>query len=155
MSYPVLTRYGGWMNDAVLPDSTTPFGQRVRQRLRDEKVIWLTTVGADGTPQPNPVWFLWDDSGLLVYNRPDAYRLRHIRHRNLVAAHFDGDGRGSDIVVFRGEARLDDDAPAPHQHSSYLDKYAAGMRRVSDSPEAFSADYSVPVRIEITGVRGF
>ena len=43
----------------VLPDAGTPFGDRVRERLVDEQVIWLTTVGADGTPQPNPVWFLW------------------------------------------------------------------------------------------------
>ena len=38
----------------VLPDPQSPFGARVRERLRDENVIWFTTVGADGTPQPNP-----------------------------------------------------------------------------------------------------
>ncbi|WAX58089.1 hypothetical protein M6B22_04785 [Jatrophihabitans cynanchi] len=36
----------------VLPAAGTPFGDRVRERLADEQVIWLTTVGADGTPQP-------------------------------------------------------------------------------------------------------
>jgi hypothetical protein len=42
----------------VLPDPETPFGEKVARRLRTEMVIWFTTVGADGTPQPNPVWFL-------------------------------------------------------------------------------------------------
>jgi hypothetical protein len=44
--------------DAVLPDPATPFGARVARRLRDETVIWLTAVAADGTPQPNPVRLL-------------------------------------------------------------------------------------------------
>ena len=30
-------------------------GDRVRRRLSEAKVIWLTTTSADGTPQPNPV----------------------------------------------------------------------------------------------------
>jgi PPOX class probable F420-dependent enzyme len=66
---------------AVLPDPSTPFGERVAQRLRDDPVIWLTTVGADGTPQPNPVWFLWDGESFLTYNRADAKRLAQIKRR--------------------------------------------------------------------------
>ena len=61
--------------DAVLPDPATPFGARVAQRLREDAVIWLTSVAADGTPQPNPVWFLWDSHTVLVYNQPTARRL--------------------------------------------------------------------------------
>jgi hypothetical protein len=38
---------------------------RVAQRLREDAVIWLTTVAANGTPQPNPVWFLWDGHSVL------------------------------------------------------------------------------------------
>ena len=51
--------------DAVLPDPATPFGACVAQRLREDAVIWLTTVAANGTPQPNPVWFLWDGHSVL------------------------------------------------------------------------------------------
>ena len=42
------------MANQVLPDPSTTFGKRVRERLAEEIVVWLTTVGADGTPQPNP-----------------------------------------------------------------------------------------------------
>jgi len=81
------------VNASVLPDPATPFGRRVRARLRDDTVAWLTTVGSDGTPQPNPVWFLSEEDGnVLVYNRPDAGRLRHVRTRPRVAVSFDGDG---------------------------------------------------------------
>ena len=35
-------------------------GERVRRRLTGEMTTWLTTVGRAGTPQPDPVGFLWD-----------------------------------------------------------------------------------------------
>jgi len=146
------------MNDSALPAPTTRFGARVRRRLRDETVIWFTTVGADGTPQPNPVWFVvedWEDAALLVYNRPEAHRLQHIRRRPQVSLHFDGDGRGGNIVVVRGLAEVADDAPPPHEQPEYAVKYARGMNRVSGDPVAFSAAYPVPLRVRITGVRGF
>lgn len=143
------------MIDTVLPDPATPFGRRVAKRLRHEQVIWMTTVGADGTPQPNPVWFLKEDDGLLVYSRADAHRLRHIRHRPRVSLHFDGNGRGGDIVVIHGRAAVIDDVLPPDRNAAYLEKYAAGIRRVSGGAEAFAVAYPVPIRIEVTRVRGF
>lgn len=143
------------MSDSVLPDPTTRFGARVRDRLRKEQVIWFTTVGADGTPQPNPVWFLWHEGDVLVYNRADAHRLKHIERRPQVALHFDGDGKGGDVVVLKGPAQVVDDVPPPHALRAYAEKYAKGMLRVSGSAEAFSEAYPVPVRVRITGVRGF
>lgn len=139
----------------LLPDPATGFGVRVRQRLRDEQVIWFTTVGVDGTPQPNPVWFLWEDNWALVYNRSDANRLTHIRRRPQVCLHFDGNGRGGDIVVLAGRAQILEGRPPPHELPGYLDKYREGMTRVSGSPEAFSEAYPVPVRVDVTRVRGF
>ena len=143
------------MTAHVLPDPTTAFGERVRQRLRDEQVIWFTTVGGDGTPQPNPVWFLWEDTSALVYNRSDANRLTHIRSRPQVCLHFDGDGRGGDIVVLAGRAHVVTGHPLPHELPGYLDKYREAMIRVSGSPEAFSEAYPVPVRVDVARVRGF
>lgn len=53
-------------------DATTDFGRRVRERLTEESVAWLTTVGRDGTPQPNPVWFLWDGDAEVADDLPAA-----------------------------------------------------------------------------------
>jgi predicted pyridoxine 5'-phosphate oxidase superfamily flavin-nucleotide-binding protein len=38
-------------------DTSTEFGAKVVQRIEEQKLAWLTTVSADGTPQPNPVRF--------------------------------------------------------------------------------------------------
>lgn len=143
------------MPNTVLPDPATPFGARVRERLRAEQVIWLTTTGRDGTPQPNPVWFLLQGETVLIYSRAHAHRLRHIRERPQVALHLDGNGRGGDIIVLTGTARVLDGEPPAHETRSYVDKYRSAMQRVSGGLAEFGAAYPVAIGVEITRVRGF
>jgi PPOX class probable F420-dependent enzyme len=97
-----------WANDlhASLPDPATDFGERVRQRLRGEQVIWFTTVGVTGHRSRTRCGFYGRTTALLVYNRSDANRLTHIRRRPQVCLHFDGNGRGGDIVVLAGRAQV-------------------------------------------------
>lgn len=138
----------------VLPDPATPFGERVARRLRDEPIMWLTTVGSDGTPQPNPIWFLWDGENILVYNRADAKRLEHIQRNSKIALHFDGDGRGGNIVVFSGEARLSTQDPSADQNPAYVEKYRDFIARGFKTPENFASLYPVALRVAIGKVRG-
>ena len=143
------------MTESPLPDSSTPFGERARRRLREEQVIWIITVGTDGTPQPNPVGFLFQDDGsILVYSEATAKRVRQVADRPRVALHFDGDGTGGDIVVFTGTARRVDDVPAAHDNPAWLSKYGDSMTRMFGSTERFSERFSVPMRIEIARTRG-
>jgi PPOX class probable F420-dependent enzyme len=138
-----------------LPSADTAFGRRVRERLRDEQVIWLITTGADGTPQPNPVWYVWEEPGsVLIFNRPDAHRLQHVAARPQVSLHFDGNGKGGDVVVLAGSAQRVDEAGAD-QHAAYVAKYDAAMARVSGSAGEFASAYPVPLRVTIGRVRGF
>lgn len=135
-------------------DVTTPFGARVERRLAEEWIIWLVTQGKDGTPQPSPVWFLRDGDSLLIYSRPDTPKLRNIARAPRVALHFDGDGRGGDIIVFSGAAALDPAAPPADAVPAYIAKYRAAIERISMTPETFAQAYSVAMRVTISGVRG-
>ena len=137
----------------LLPDPSSSFGRQVRERLAGESLIWFTTVGRDGTPQPNPVWFLWEDGSVLVYNTPVANRISHIRRRPQVSLHLNSNDGGG-IVVLTGTAEVSDAEPAPDQHPAYLAKYADGMTQVSGSPAAFASTYSVPIRVRPTSIRG-
>jgi PPOX class probable F420-dependent enzyme len=143
------------MTESVLPDPGTPFGERVANRLDTARVIWLTTIGKDGTPQPNPVWFVWTDDGVLTYNRPDANRIAHVAARPRVALNLDGKGDGSDIIVLAGTARRPENQPPAHEVPAYLAKYHDAMIQISGSPEQFGAGYPVPILIEVSKVRGF
>jgi len=142
------------VSTTALPDASTPFGDRVRRRLRDDVVVWLTTVGRDGTPQPNPVWFLWDGDTVLVYNRPDARRLQHVRTRPRVSLSFDSD-QGGNVVVITGRAELVEGEPPPDRVREYVAKYDRRMVGVSGSHEAFGRAYPVALRITPLTVRGF
>ncbi len=86
-------------------DRSTAFGSCVDRRLREEGILWFTTVRADRTPQPSPVWFLWDGETFLIYSRPKTQKLRNISINSRVALHLDGDGRGGNIVVITGADR--------------------------------------------------
>ncbi len=135
-------------------DESTEFGARAARRLRDEHLAWLTTVSPAGAPQPVPVWFLWEGGeSALLYSRPDTPKLRNINRNPHVTLHLDGNGRGGDIVVCHGSAAVSGDPPAD-EIAGYVEKYAAFIERNGWTPASFAVDYSVPVRIAITRVRG-
>jgi PPOX class probable F420-dependent enzyme len=136
-------------------DLTSEFGRRVARRLREEQVIWLTTVGGDNTPQPRPVWFFWDGETFLIYSQPNARKLRHIARNPKVALNLDSDGQGGDIVVFTGEAHIAEDAPPANESVEYAEKYQEGIADLGMSPEGFAHDYSVAVRVTPVNLRGF
>src|SRR5690349_12295321 len=97
----------------ALLDTSTEFGRRADRRLREDRLAWLTTVDGAGTPQPIPVWFLWDGGeSVLIYSKPDTPKLRAIGSHPRVSLNLDGNGSGGDIVVALGEAAVSADRPA-------------------------------------------
>jgi PPOX class probable F420-dependent enzyme len=135
-------------------DADTEFGARARRRLGADVVAWLATTSADGTPQPNPVWFLWAEDEVLIYTKPDAAKVRNIARNPHVALHLDGDGQGGDIVVVTGVARVAPKRPPAHRVPAYTAKYADGFRRLGMTAEAFAASYSVPLVVTPRRLRG-
>lgn len=143
------------MTNSVLPDAATPFGERVRTRLATEQIIWLTTVGKDGTPQPNPIWFVHAEDHVLVYTGGEVKRIAHIAANPRVALNLDGDGKGADIVVITGVASVVEDAPVPHENPAFVAKYREGMERMYGTLEHFSETHPVAIRVDFGKVRGF
>jgi PPOX class probable F420-dependent enzyme len=139
---------------ALAIDTATEFGARAAGRLTGELIGWLVTVTPAGAPRPVPVWFLWDGaSSLLVYSKPDTPKLRNIAANPRVAVHLDGNGRGGDVVVLSGRARVSDD-PAADRIDAYIAKYGDLIAGNGWTPASFAAEYSVPVRIELSRLRG-
>ncbi|HET9168222.1 MAG TPA: TIGR03667 family PPOX class F420-dependent oxidoreductase [Actinospica sp.] len=142
---------------SVLPDPSTPFGRAVRTRLAEERIIWLTTVAASGTPQPNPVWFLWQDEteSFLIYHDNTAARLRTLVERPRVALNLDSaDGAGG-ITVFTGSVEILEGHPPAHEVPAYAAKYGPRLQATGRELEAFMAKYSIATRIRPEKVRGF
>jgi PPOX class probable F420-dependent enzyme len=136
-------------------DTSSEFGARVARRLTEDRIGWLTTVGSDGTPQPSPIWFLWDGETVLIYSQSNAPKLRHIRANPRVSLHLDGDTHGGDIVILTGEAHIDEHTPPAHQVPAYLEKYTAGITTgLGMTPERFAGEYSVAIRFTPGRLRG-
>jgi len=137
-------------------DLSTDFGQRAARRLNEEIIGWLTTVSPEGQPQPIPVWFLWDgDRSILVYSRPDKRKLANIAANPRVSLNLDSDGLEADIVVVWGEMHLSTDPPADLV-PDYVEKYRGRIEALSwKTPDVFAADFSVPLRIDVTRIHGW
>ena len=135
-------------------DEGTEFGARVARHLREEIVVWMTTVTPSGAPLPMPVWFLWDGAESVLMYSQDGARIRNIEANPRVTLNFGGNGRGGDIVVLSGRAAVDRDTPAPDEVPEYLAKYDEHIARLGMTPAVFAGEYHVPVRIRLTKLRG-
>jgi PPOX class probable F420-dependent enzyme len=138
----------------MLIDENSEFGARVARHLREEIVVWLTSVSAERAPVPRPVWFIWDEPASLRVHSLDGMRTRNLSRNQKVSLNFGGDGRGGDVVVLSGEARIASELPSADRDPSYISKYADQIERIGMTPETFAARYRVPLEITITAVHG-
>ena len=138
-------------------DLESKFGLVVKERLEREYFVWLTTVDAKGTPQPRPVWFIWEDDSFLIFSEPGTYKVKHLESNPRVSLHFNTkDNKGEEhIIVFTGEASFDTGTPPPHRILAYFEKYKTGFDELELTPEGFSNKYSKAIRIRPTEVRGW
>lgn len=134
-------------------DTSTDSGARAARRLENDQIVWLTTVGPDGTPQPSPVWFLWDGDTALIYSQPATPKLRNIERHPRVSLNFNCAPNGGDVVILTGDAWVDSGAAPDRLDSDYDEKYADGIRSIGMTPDAFVREYSVAIRIRPTSLR--
>ena len=137
-------------------DLSSTFGHAVQEHLRDQYVIWLTTVDSQLTPQPRPVWFIYEDDSILIFSQAKAHKVAHIRKNPNVALNFNTDESGDKhVIVFTGKAMIDLNCPPAHEVPAYFEKYKEGIAGLEMTPEQFSHEYSVAIRIHPTEVRGW
>lgn len=136
-------------------DFNSPLGQVIERRLRQEQVIWLTTVDARLTPQPRPVWFHWDGETVLILSQADAAKVRHVSRNPRVALNFNTNAGGGQVGVLIGEARLVAEPLDPQRLEAYTIKYARGIRDLGMTPESMLAEYRVVLLVTPLEMRGF
>ncbi|HUF94762.1 MAG TPA: TIGR03667 family PPOX class F420-dependent oxidoreductase [Acidimicrobiia bacterium] len=128
---------------------------RVKARLEQEMVIWMTTVRSDGQPQTSVVWFLLEGDEILVYSKDGTIRNRNVVENPKVSLNLDGNGRGGAVITIEGTSRIDSEAPEPKDHSAYIEKYQSLIEANGWTPEVFGGDYPVPIRTTIDRVRAW
>lgn len=136
-------------------DTETELGATITARLNSEHVIWLTTVGPSGTPQPNPVWFQWRDGEFLIFSQDDKPKVRNIIRNSRVSLNLNCTEWGDEVTVLTGAARIADGPPSEAEIAAYTTKYTEGMVSISMTPEQFYAEYTAAIRITPDRLRGF
>jgi PPOX class probable F420-dependent enzyme len=136
-------------------DWNEKFARKVARRLAKERVGWLVTVGSDLTPQPRPVWFVWDGESILLFSQAKARKIVHLSKNPKVAFLLNTDEEGSQVMVLLGEAAVDPKSPPADKVPAYMKKYRKGIAGLEMSPEGFSQDYSVAIRVKPSSLRGW
>ena len=138
-------------------DLATKLGRLTKKLLKSEYFIWLTTVDSTGTPQPRPVWFIWENDTVFIFSQSKAHKLRHIQKNPNVSLHFNtADEKGETrVVILTGVATIDEQAIPANKNRAYLRKYKSGITELNSTPAQFSREYSSAIRITPTNLRGW
>ena len=134
-------------------DTTTARGKHLQSRLAKEIVIWLATTSPDGRAVAVPVWFLYEDGVFLIYSLP-GQKVRNIERSPLVSLHLNSTSDGGDIVRFEGTAQVAKRRLPAYKVPAYVTKYGSRIKSYGWTPEGFSADYRVPIRVRATKFHG-
>jgi PPOX class probable F420-dependent enzyme len=146
----------------MILDPTNPAHAHALERLRADRIAWLTTVTPDGQPQTMPIWFLWvppaPESGaegeILVYGDRRARRNRNLEANDRVSLALRTDDLGSDVVVIEGRATMDPDYPQVYDNAAYQAKYGERIDASLGGAHRMAETYDVPIRIRPTRVVG-
>lgn len=137
---------------ASILDLTNKRDAHIDQRLRENLIIWLTTVRPDGRPHAVAVWFLWDGETFLIFSQPNTQKIRNLQHNLNVLLAVDDTHQGADPITIEGTATLLESGVTDATQADYLAKYAAGIKRLGYTPEQMAAVYSQGIRIVPTRV---
>jgi Pyridoxamine 5'-phosphate oxidase len=123
--------------DLRLLDS--PVAQRL---LASTELARLAYVAADGTPRVFPMLFHWTGDELVVATFAGARKITALRRRPAVAVTIDSAGPPPQVLLLRGDARVDD-------IDGVVAEYALAHRRYA-GPEQGAANVAA---IDVPGLR--
>jgi PPOX class probable F420-dependent enzyme len=127
--------------------------KHAQSRLKKEIVVWLATTNPNGRPLVVPVWFLFGGNAFLIFSVP-GQKVRNIERSPLVALHLNSNPEGGDVVRIAGTAQLLKREPPAYKVPAYIRKYRSLIASHGWTPESFSADYSIPIRVRATKFHG-
>ena len=120
---------------------------RILRFLEDEPVVWLSTVGPDGSPHLVPTWFWWDGEALLVFSKPNARKVRNLRANPSVMLALGNAEDDFDVGLIEGEAELLDRPTAKVLPVAHLDKYADQLASLGLTAAEYAATYAQVIRV--------
>jgi PPOX class probable F420-dependent enzyme len=141
----------------MLPNLDGPAGAQAERRLRDETIIWLTTVRADGQPQTSPVGFLWDGTRFLILSKPGDPKIRNLQGNPRVSLHLDlaRDGEDGGVLTLECTGTVNETPLDDGEIATYVERYREDIRTAGMTPEEALAELSAVIRLTPTRSRAY
>jgi PPOX class probable F420-dependent enzyme len=146
------------MNSAALalesaPRMTRPAGADAA--LRDDPVVWLSSVQRDGRPHVVPVWFHWDGERIVAFSKPHARKVDNLRDQPQVMLAVGTPGPAFEVELIEATAELPDRPAAELMPDGFGAKYRELLRRAGLSVQRFAEVYSQPIVLRPTRFLGY
>ena len=136
---------------------------RLHDLLANARVVWLSSTRPDGRPHVVPTWFDWDGETITVFTRPEAQKVRNVRHDPRVMVAIGRADLTFEVELLEADAEiLDGTTPgsrAARPSPRFAVKYAEALGDAGRTVEAFAEEYPSALRIRPTrlldwGARG-
>jgi PPOX class probable F420-dependent enzyme len=123
---------------------------RIDRLLREESIVWLSTVRADGSPHLVPIWFSWDGEQLFIASKPEAVKVRNLRANPKLMVALGSPDDDFDVGLIEAEATIPAASTAELLPPGHLAKYARQMALVGLDEPTYLATYSQPILVRPT-----
>ena len=118
--------------------------------LRDDPVVWLSSVQSDGRPHLVPVWFLWDGDRILAFSKPHARKVDNLRDQPSVMLAVGTPGPEFDVELIEATAELPDEPATSVIPEGFGAKYRELLHRAGLTVQRFAEVYSQPIVLRPT-----
>jgi PPOX class probable F420-dependent enzyme len=123
--------------------------------LRDDPVVWMSSVQRDGRPHLVPVWFHWDGEQIVAFSKPHARKVDNLRDEPRVMLAVGTPGPEFDVELIEATAELPDRPAAELMPEGFGAKYRELLRRAGLTVQHFAEVYSQPIVLRPTRFLGY
>jgi PPOX class probable F420-dependent enzyme len=123
--------------------------------LRDDHVVWLSSIQTDGHPHLVPVWFHWDGERIVAFSKPGARKVENLRDHPRVMLAVGTPGPEFDVELIEATAELPDAPAAEVIPDGFGAKYRDLLRRAGLTVQRFAEIYSQPIVLRPTRFLGY
>ena len=122
----------------------------VEAALRDDPVVWLSSVQSDGRPHLVPVWFHCDGERIVAFSKPHARKVDNLRDQPSVMLAVGTPGPDFEVELIEALAEVPNAVAATLMPEGFGAKYRDLLRRAGLTVQRFAEVYSQPIVLRPT-----
>lgn len=126
-----------------------------QEALREDAVVWISSIQRDGRPHLVPVWFHWDGERIVAFSKPHARKVENLRDHPDVMLAVGTPGPEFDVELIEATAEVPDCTAAEVMPEGFGAKYRELLRRAGLSVQRFAEVYSQPILLRPSRFLGY